>query len=162
MQEIQTKFKLFAVKIMLSLSILGFATSIISCKKEDTSFKEVGNTYQEEENVKSGTNVPKITEETRIKFDEETYDFKEIKKGEEVTHIFKFTNVGKRPLIISEVRPSCGCTTPKYTKEPVAPGKKGSITVTFDSSNFEGTVLKTVAVSGNFETKMIKFQAKIN
>ncbi|MDR1876351.1 MAG: DUF1573 domain-containing protein [Flavobacteriaceae bacterium] len=146
-------------KIVTVFLIIVVTLNLSSChKKEDAFTKET----EEVQGKRSDTGGLKITEESIIEFDEETYDFKEIEKGAEVTHIFKFTNVGKRPLIISEVRPSCGCTTPKYTKDPVAPGKKGSITVTFDSSNFEGTVYKSVAVSGNFETKMIKFKAKIN
>lgn len=134
----------------------------IGCKKENSSQKQIKSTVQDNTNTKNTHSVPKITEESIIKFNEDMYDFKDIKRGQEVSHVFKFTNVGKRPLLISEVRPSCGCTTPKYTKEPVYPGKKGEITVTFDSSNFEGEVLKTIAVSGNFETKVIKFQAKVN
>lgn len=134
---------------------------LTSCKEEKPSNENTVFTSNIEGQTYSSKVTP-LTKESVIKFDEETYDFKEIKRGEEVNHVFTFTNVGKKPLIISEVRPSCGCTTPKYTTDPVAPGKKGSITVAFDSSNFEGTVTKSVAVSGNFETKIIKFQAKIN
>lgn len=133
-----------------------------SCSKKNTSQKHIENTIQNNVNNKSIHGVPEITEESIIKFSEDIYDFKDIKKGEKVTHVFKFTNIGKRPLVISEVRPSCGCTTPKYTKEPIYPGKKGEITVTFDSSNFEGQVVKIIAISGNFKTKLIKFQARVN
>lgn len=133
-----------------------------SCNKKKSSQKQIESTLQNNTQNNRSHEVPKITEESVIKFIEDTYDFKDIKKGEKVTHIFKFTNIGKRPLLISEVRPSCGCTTPKYTKEPVYPGKKGEVTVTFDSSNFEGEVVKIIAISGNFETKLIKFQAKVN
>ncbi|MDR2121559.1 MAG: DUF1573 domain-containing protein [Flavobacteriaceae bacterium] len=152
--------KITVVFFIIALTTFG----VISCKKEKTSVGETVEVQEEEkeEGVRSASNTLDITKESIIKFDKETYDFKDIKKGEKVTQVIKFTNVGKRPLVISEVRPSCGCTTPKYTKKPVSPGKRGSITVTFDSSNFDGTVLKTVAVSGNFETKIIKFQAKIN
>lgn len=99
--------------------------------------------------------------ETTIKFDQENFDFKDIKKGDKVSHVFTFTNTGKKPLILSSVVPTCGCTTPEYTKTPVAPGKKGSITANFNSSNFEGTVHKTVKVYGNFKQIDIKFQANI-
>jgi len=99
--------------------------------------------------------------ETAIKFDESEFDFGEITKGSAVTHEFAFTNTGTKPLIISEVIASCGCTTPDFTKSPVLPGKKGSVTVTFDSSEFTGMVHKTVQIEGNFKQATIQFQAKI-
>ncbi len=142
--------------------LLGAIVALSSCKKEER-IAEATIIQESTEKSQTKDNSLKITEESVMKLDEEDYDFKEIKKGEKVSHVFFFTNKGQRPLIISEVRPSCGCTTPKYTKTPVYPRARGSITVTFDSSSFdEGMIYKTVAVSGNFETKIIKFQAKIN
>ncbi len=148
----------------IGVILMGLFLVLSSCKKESTADKVTIIESNEEDSWPGDKNsTPRITEETTIKFDEGNYDFKEIKKGEKATHVFSFTNAGKRPLILSEVRPSCGCTTPNYTKDPVLPGRKGSITVTFDSSNFEeGLISKTVAVSGNFKTEVIKFQAKIN
>ncbi|MDR3272938.1 MAG: DUF1573 domain-containing protein [Flavobacteriaceae bacterium] len=97
-----------------------------------------------------------------IKFDEGKFNFGEITKGSKATHEFAFTNAGTKPLIISEVIPSCGCTTPDFTKSPVLPGKKGSVSVTFDSSGFPpGTIFKSVRIEGNFEPMNIQFQAKI-
>ncbi|WP_128330318.1 DUF1573 domain-containing protein [Apibacter sp. HY039] len=139
---------------------IGCLLTLSSCNKAKSKSEE--STVNPSETSSDGAGqVPGITDESEITFDADNYDFKEIKKGDKVTHEFKFTNTGKKPLVISEVRPSCGCTTPEYTKEPVFPGKKGFITVTFDSSNFDGAVLKTIAVSGNFKTKVIQFQAKI-
>lgn len=146
-------------KIILYTTVLSL--SIISCsqKKEDTATVASDSVA---ESAVENTVTNQNTNESEIKFDEEVFDFKSIKKGDKVTHVFNFTNVGQKPLIISDVKPSCGCTTPEFTKEPVAPGQKGSITVIFDSNNFEGPVFKTVAVSGNFEKKDIKFQANIH
>ncbi|PQL93183.1 hypothetical protein C4S77_05855 [Apibacter adventoris] len=165
MQEIPIKCNIEKIMKLNNKKIFILLTAILtlgSCtkQKESTSQNQLNEENQELRSKNDKT--LKIIDESEIQFDEDSYDFKEIKKGETVSHVFHFTNKGKRPLVISEVRPSCGCTTPKYTKEPVAPGKKGSITVTFDSSNFEGTVLKSITVSGNFHTKVIKFQAKIN
>lgn len=69
-------------------------------------------------------------------FSEKVFDFGKInEKDGSVTHVFEFTNKGNSPLVVSRVQTSCGCTTPSWTKEPVEPGKKGSITVTFDVRN---------------------------
>lgn len=155
-------------KILFLLLITGFTVG--SCTKNKESLAQNNLKEQDQSLNPKDDKASGITDESVMELKEDTYDFKEIekyevvkgiKRGKEVSHVFYFTNKGKKPLIISEVRPSCGCTTPKYTKDPVAPGKKGAITVTFDPFNFEGTVLKTVTISGNFPTKVIKFQAKI-
>src|SRR5690606_8499536 len=72
-------------------------------------------------------NVAKMT------FENTRYDFGTIREGEIVTHVFKFTNTGKVPLMISDARSTCGCTVPSYPKEPIPPGKGGEISVRFDS-----------------------------
>src|SRR5882724_10119373 len=57
-----------------------------------------------------------------MKFEKETHDFGKIKAGDKVTYEFKFTNTGKSPLIISDARASCGCTTPVWPHTPIKPG----------------------------------------
>ncbi|OJV83097.1 MAG: hypothetical protein BGO34_22540, partial [Bacteroidia bacterium 44-10] len=59
---------------------------------------------------------------------------------------FEFTNNGKSPLIIQRVSASCGCTTPSYTKEPILPGKKGTISATYSTVRRPGTFNKTIRV----------------
>ncbi len=62
---------------------------------------------------------------------------------------FEFTNAGKSPLIIQRVSASCGCTTPSYTKEPVLPGKTGTISATYSTVRRPGTFNKTIRVYTN-------------
>lgn len=62
---------------------------------------------------------------------------------------FEFTNTGKSPLIIQRVSASCGCTTPSYTKEPILPGKKGTISATYSTVRRPGTFNKTIRVYTN-------------
>ena len=66
-------------------------------------------------------------------------------------------------LVISEVKPSCGCTVPDYTKTSIKPGATGEIKVTFDSKGKSGNVSKTVTVTMNTETptETLKFTANI-
>jgi len=88
---------------------------------------------------------------TNIALSESQFDFGKIKKGEQKEHVYEVTNTGENPLIISQVKPACGCTVPDYTKEPILPGQKGKITLKFDSSSFDGLVNKQAEVYANVE-----------
>ncbi|MFW5759375.1 MAG: DUF1573 domain-containing protein, partial [Cyclobacteriaceae bacterium] len=65
-------------------------------------------------------------------------------------HKFTFTNSGNTPLIISNVKPSCGCTVTEYTKEPVMPGKQGFVKATYDTKRM-GIFNKSIRVTANIE-----------
>lgn len=80
----------------------------------------------------------------------ETKDFTKIAQGTPVTATFKFKNTGKIPLVISNVQASCGCTTPDYTKEPIAPGESGFVMATYNAAN-AGAFHKSVTVSANVD-----------
>jgi hypothetical protein len=84
-----------------------------------------------------------------ITFKESNKVFGKIKEGEKAVHTFTFTNTGDQPLIVSAANPSCGCTTPSFTKDPVAPGKTGFITTSFDSNGRPGQFNKSVSVVSN-------------
>lgn len=84
-----------------------------------------------------------------IAFDREGFDFDTVRQGEIVKHVFEFENTGTEPLQILRVKPSCGCTTPEYTREPVLPGERGKLLVTFNSAGKLGPQNKTVAVYTN-------------
>lgn len=85
-----------------------------------------------------------------FKWVETTHDFGKIPQGKPVTFEYKFTNVGKTPLVISQAQAGCGCTTPDYSKEPVAPGKTGSVKATFNAAAV-GVFNKSVTVTANVE-----------
>ena len=87
-------------------------------------------------------NAPEIT------FNELSYDFKTLQKGEECVHEFKFRNTGKEPLIISNCQSSCGCTAPTCPKEPIAAGGTGIIKVKYDSNRI-GAFSKTITITSN-------------
>lgn len=76
-----------------------------------------------------------------------THDFGEIEEGRTVTHTFVLTNRGAEPLVLRSVRPSCGCTTPSFTTEPIEPGGAGEIVVEFDSQGRPGPFRKTIGVT---------------
>ncbi|MCC8134306.1 MAG: DUF1573 domain-containing protein [Tannerellaceae bacterium] len=81
---------------------------------------------------------------------ESTHDFGEIMESNgPVSHTFVVENTGDMPLVITRVVASCGCTTPEWTKEPIAPGKSGNIAVTFDPKGRPGPFSKTISVYSN-------------
>ena len=90
------------------------------------------------------------------KFASETIDLGKVKQNVPATATFVVTNVGSEPLIIEQANPTCGCTIGDYTKSPIAPGKTGTITATYNAaaaSHFDKHL--TVKFSGVDETKSI-------
>ncbi|PWJ36102.1 DUF1573 domain-containing protein [Sediminitomix flava] len=131
------------------------ASGLIGCTSEksgssETSSEEV-KTKQAVSSTDSDVKEEKVVEVASIKWDELVYDFGEVNEGDEVKHVYTFKNNGEVPLIISRVKASCGCTTPTYTKAPVAPGESGEINVKFNSKNRAGKQVKTITVYANVE-----------
>ncbi|CVK15646.1 Protein of unknown function (DUF1573) [Apibacter mensalis] len=87
-----------------------------------------------------------------INYDNNTVDYGKINKGSDGKRIVKIQNIGDKPLIISNINTSCGCTVPQWPTEPIAPGKKGEITVTYNTSNV-GKFSRTITISSNDEKK---------
>lgn len=92
------------------------------------------------------------------------YDFGTLTEGDTVEHSFAFTNTGEFPLIINNITASCGCTTPEWPREPVAPGAKSSIRVRFNSQGKMGQQNKTITVFANTDPSMtdLQFKALVN
>lgn len=86
----------------------------------------------------------------QIKFDKRTHDFGKIEeKNGDVTCYFVFENLGDKPIIITNVETSCGCTTPEYPKTPILPKKKGKISATFSPKNRPGKFHKAITIYSN-------------
>ena len=98
-----------------------------------------------------------------IEFDQREYDFGTLTEGEKVKGVFKVTNSGKVDLIITSVKPSCGCTTPDWTKEAIAPGATGEIKFEFNSANRVGKQNKSITVKSNAEknTEVIRIKGTV-
>jgi hypothetical protein len=84
-----------------------------------------------------------------IAFEDSSRDFGNITQGDKVEHVFKFENKGKSPLVISNVAATCGCTVPAWPKEPIAPGEKGEIKVSFNSAGKMGKQNSVVRIYSN-------------
>lgn len=86
-----------------------------------------------------------------------TYDFGSVKKGTPVSSTFELTNNGNEPLIISEAKGSCGCTSVDYSQQPIAPGEKGFVKATFNAASI-GAFQKSITVTFNTaKTKTILY-----
>lgn len=88
---------------------------------------------------------------TSVKFNEYDYNFGNIKQNSENIHLFSFTNTGDKPLIIENAKGSCGCTVPKYPKEPIAPGATGEIEVVYKPGTQKNQQTKSVTITANTE-----------
>lgn len=95
---------------------------------------------------------------TTISWDSEKFEFGKIKQGDATKHEFRFKNTGTQPLLLTYVRPSCGCTATNWTKETVAPGGEGVVEITFNSSGKQGQQHKVVTVFANTEPIMQNLQ----
>ncbi|MDT0675787.1 DUF1573 domain-containing protein [Autumnicola musiva] len=106
--------------------------------------------------------IATATAQAKMEFKSETIDYGTIKKGSDGVRVFEFTNTGDAPLVIEEVKSSCGCTIPKKPKDPIQPGKKGQIEVKYDTKRV-GPIRKTVTVYSNTEesTKALKIKGTV-
>ena len=86
---------------------------------------------------------------TTMTFSETTFDFGSVNDGEKVSHTYTFTNTGTEPLILSDAKGSCGCTVPKWPREPIAPGASSDIVVEFNSKNKKGKRNQKVTITAN-------------
>ncbi len=84
-----------------------------------------------------------------LSFKETTHDFGDITQGDVVEHVFAFENTGNEPLILSDVKTTCGCTAPSWPKEPVMPGESAEMTVKFNSRGKMGRITKVITVVSN-------------
>ena len=86
--------------------------------------------------------------QAKIEFKTDTIDYGQIDKGSDGLRVFEFTNTGNEPLIITDVKSSCGCTVPEKPKGPIAAGANGVIKVKYDTKRV-GKIRKTVTVYSN-------------
>ncbi len=98
-------------------------------------------------------------QQAKISFKNDTVDYGDIAKGSDGVRVFEFTNTGDAPLIISDVKSSCGCTVPKKPEGPIAAGKTGTIEVKYDT-NRVGPIRKTVTVYSNASEPIVALKIK--
>lgn len=85
----------------------------------------------------------------KFEFEALGYNFGEVEEGEIVTHTYRFRNVGKVPMVISDARSTCGCTIPDWPKEPIEPGASGQISVRFNTKGKTNAQRKPIYITAN-------------
>jgi hypothetical protein len=95
----------------------------------------------------------------KIEFKSDVIDYGTIEKGSDGVRIFEFTNTGNAPLIISNVKSTCGCTVPKKPDGPILPGETGKIEVKYDT-NRVNPIRKTITVTSNADTPTVALKIK--
>lgn len=99
------------------------------------------------------TGLAKAQKKAVISAEETTFDFGIIQEADgNVSHTFQIKNTGDSPLVLTRVIASCGCTTPKWTKEPIEPGKTTDLIVTYNPKNRPGPFVKTISIYSNGKT----------
>ena len=149
------------------LLVLAAAITIASCneadKKAETTSTNTAAATNEAASTANATNTataPQLNTVdpatlTKVEWlDGMDKDFGKIKEGENLEVSFRFKNVGDKPLVISNVSASCGCTVPETPKKPYAPGESGVIKASFNSSGKVGTNSKQVNVFANLDPAM--------
>ncbi|WP_372755862.1 DUF1573 domain-containing protein [Mariniflexile sp.] len=132
-------------KILLVLSTVALV-AFTSCKKNASDKIEEANVTAAAERDANATKFPKI------EFNKTEHDFGEITKGTAVETTFTYKNTGNAPLVITNIKSSCGCTVPQdWSKEPLAPGETGKFTVNYNGAG-PNKITKTITVSANTES----------
>ncbi|MBQ3949002.1 MAG: DUF1573 domain-containing protein [Bacteroidales bacterium] len=126
--------KLFLLSLFVGLSLTALNAQEV---------KQDNNTKDKSAVVEKPLNGP------QIEFAEQVHDYGKVKKGGDGNCEFVFTNTGNEPLILSNVKASCGCTVPTWTKEPIMPGKTGTIKVRYNTNTSPQSFTKTITVSSN-------------
>ncbi len=136
------------------LVIFGIILGFVSCQRITGSDQAKNQELHEQEGNEG---------KPGIKFDVDMHDFGDIAPGEKVSYTFTYTNNGNADLVIVSATASCGCTVPKYNKDPLQPGKKGYIEVVFDSAGRSGKQIKNIAIRSNSDppVKVLQIQAQI-
>lgn len=98
----------------------------------------------------------------KIKFNKKVHDYGTIYQNGDGNCQFEFTNTGDAPLVLTAVRSSCGCTVPKWTREPIMPGESGTIKVKYDTRRL-GAINKQITVRSNAENGVVvlKIRGKV-
>ena len=104
-------------------------------------------------------NTTEVSSQAEITFDKLEHDYGEVKQNGNGVCEFKYTNTGSVPLVLSKVRSSCGCTVPKWSKEPLMPGQSATITVKYNTSSV-GPINKSITVESNAKTPRVRLLIK--
>ncbi len=143
-------------KIVLLLLVF---TGIIACNNDNPSSK-----IKDENVQKAKEKMADLNKFPVMEFETREIDFGTHDEGEILDTVFRFTNTGDNPLIITDVKTSCGCTTPYWPKKPIQPGESDVIKVKFNTNRKPGKQIKTITIHANTKnlTEVVRIKAYVN
>jgi len=123
---------------------------------ESTSTENAAASKEERIDEPKPTKPKKVKPKKRAKmhFPEKEHDYGFIMQGDTVRHDFYFKNTGNDDLLITRAKASCGCTTPLYPREAIAPGDEGKISVMFKSAGKLGRQVPSIDIYTNYKRKI--------
>jgi len=153
---------------VLTLSLLTIALIEVSGISRAALFNKLGmnaaHEHPSKKTVSDREAEMRTMEQTTIRVQDSSHNFGTIKEGDIVQHDYIVSNTGDKPLYIANVQTSCGCTAPKFEKEPLLPGKSAVVTLEFDSKGKEGNVSKKARIISNAKNapyQVIRFDAQV-
>jgi hypothetical protein len=105
-----------------------------------------------------------LKEGPQMEFKFTEHNFGELPEGPKASVDFVFTNTGNKPLILTDVKASCGCTTPDWPKEPILPGQTSKIKVEYNTQGRPGEFTKSITITSNIDDgqpRMIYIKGKV-
>ncbi len=141
------------MKKVLFLILLTIST-LTACNNDNPASKIKDENLKEAQKKRADMNKFPV-----MKFETREVDFGTHNEGEILDTVFKFTNTGEVPLVITNVKTSCGCTTPYWPKKPIQPGESDVIKVKFNTNHKPGKQTKTITIHAN--TKNLTEQIRI-
>lgn len=143
-------------KVVVTLCVACLAV-FVSCKEKATDKINAANVEVASERDQASKSLPVMT------FEKSEHDFGTIEQNTPQEAVFKFTNTGNAPLIITNATSSCGCTVPDPPKEPILPGDSGELLVKFNGAG-QNQVTKTITVTANTEkgSEILRIKAFVN
>ncbi len=145
------------IKRVILVSVLSLGI-FVSCGKENAKSKiKKENLVEAQKRDANSVGAPIVS------FDKSEYDFGTVNEGEIVETTFVLTNKGKSDLLILDAKATCGCTVPKWSKDPIKPGEKSEIQVRFNTSGKPNKQTKTVTLTTNTEKgiEMVKISGMV-
>ena len=142
-------------KVILGLSTLCLIT-FTSCKQDNAAKK-----IEETNLVAAVTRDAVVSKFPVLEFDKKEHDFGKIEAKTPVETVFSYKNTGEAPLVITDIKSSCGCTIPEdWSREPLAEGESGKFTVKFNG-NGTNKITKTITITANTEkgSEVVKITA---
>lgn len=153
-------------KLLLSAGIVLMSCSVLMAQEKKSKKDKKKEKQQTETAVATAAATPAAAPASSLKVDDMAFadmvhDFGTIPEGPDASCVFTFKNNGKEPIIIQKAQPSCGCTVPSFSGEPVPPGGTGKIDVAYHTKGKPNAFSKSITVVSNAGTKVLTIKGTV-